>query len=437
MQHDDTPQPLYRQRWFLALAALVLLVRVAFWLLTDHILDSEENFRLVFATQPDPWRLTMVGPIHLLLLKFLTMLFARPFIVGPLLSFVCGYASFWLGTALAWRIYGNAKAAAATAIFLGFAWPLIQYSRLTKVEPIFTLALFACLWFLTAKPRRLLHLVAAGVALTLATGLRYEAWALVPVLTLSVWWRLGGRFRWREAIAFGLAAGLFPAFWLLFNAIVAGDPMESFHYIADSTFAWRIDEWTAAFLPAITVSLLLAIVLGTAVATPSWPAVVGHFLFVAVMIPVIRFGLPSSDMKYMIAPLTLWTLPAGAGVAWLLQRSKWVAPLVALLLLGFFIETSVGFRGAVRESQLPPNTDAWVAKLKQEVPARSRFGVLPSAELYRAYFQLRLGHDYKFVESTLAPEGTLGLYLGLERPGDPGCPPGTTPLRLDPWFLCK
>jgi 4-amino-4-deoxy-L-arabinose transferase-like glycosyltransferase len=73
--------------------------------------------------------------------------------------------------------------------------------------------------------------VAAGVSMTLAAMLRYEAWVLIPMLGASLYRRpalLG---------AYLVPALAFPAAWMLGNAVHHGDPLYSVH-IAEH---WQMD----------------------------------------------------------------------------------------------------------------------------------------------------------------------------------------------------
>jgi hypothetical protein len=80
-----------------------------------------------------------------------------------------------------------------------------------------------------SREGKLWHGVMAGLCLTLAAALRYEAWLMVPLLG-SVLWR-----RPKHLIYFVCTALLFPLFWLGGSALVQGDPLFSFHFQAIDT----------------------------------------------------------------------------------------------------------------------------------------------------------------------------------------------------------
>ena len=71
----------------------------------------------------------------------------------------------------------------------------------------------------------------AGIFLTLAASLRYEAWVLIPALGIILW------KRWKSFLVFLFASMLFPVFWMSGNYIQYGDPL----YGTDSAINWQIN----------------------------------------------------------------------------------------------------------------------------------------------------------------------------------------------------
>ncbi|MDP8222621.1 MAG: hypothetical protein P9L99_04620 [Candidatus Lernaella stagnicola] len=439
MVSESTPPPLVRQRCFLALAAFVFLTRLAFWLLTDHVLDGEENFRILFAIEPEPWRYSMIGPLHLMLLKIMISLFDHPLLVGPLVTFLCSFGVFWLGTALAWRLYHDEKAAAATALFLGFGPIFLRYSTLAKVEPIYTFALMLCLWFLTSHPRRVGHLLAAAGALAAATALRFESWALVPILTAVIWLRPRDMSRWLAALVFGLPAVVFPIIWLVLRYFLDGNPLDSYQLISEAgvaSFSWS--EWTRTFFPAATFAFLAAAGLGAVTRRPRWPVAFGVLLMVLVLVPVVRFGLPSYDMKYMFAPLAFLSLAAGAGVAWLGDRARprVIKHAVAVLMLVFLVESFAGFHRAMNEQQVPENAPA-VLDYVRRAPGECTVVVNSIANRYRSYFEVLARGGCRFVEPNTPSAAAAMFTLGLDKGLGMDCPASTSAVPFLPWYLCE
>ncbi len=65
-------------------------------------------------------------------------------------------------------------------------------------------------------------IVMAGLLLTLAAGIRYEAWLIILITTFYLFIK-----HFKKAILFGLLAGIFPLLWLLTNYISTGSPFTS------------------------------------------------------------------------------------------------------------------------------------------------------------------------------------------------------------------
>jgi 4-amino-4-deoxy-L-arabinose transferase-like glycosyltransferase len=76
------------------------------------------------------------------------------------------------------------------------------------------------------------HAVLAGLTLTMAGALRYEAWGLTPFFGLVLWkkWK-------KEMLLFYFTAALFPIFWMTGNYFQTGDPLYSFTWSVD----WNIN----------------------------------------------------------------------------------------------------------------------------------------------------------------------------------------------------
>lgn len=73
----------------------------------------------------------------------------------------------------------------------------------------------------------------AGVAITIAAGLRYEAWVLIACFTLII---LLHR-KWKEMIAFWLAAMIFPFFWMIVGYVYHDDIL----FGVNGAYTWNIE----------------------------------------------------------------------------------------------------------------------------------------------------------------------------------------------------
>jgi hypothetical protein len=71
----------------------------------------------------------------------------------------------------------------------------------------------------------------AGVFVTAAGALRYEAWELIPLFGLIL------LKKWRSMAVFFVAALIFPVFWTIGNYLDSGDPLYSMHWAMN----WNIN----------------------------------------------------------------------------------------------------------------------------------------------------------------------------------------------------
>jgi hypothetical protein len=437
MSHEHKPHP---RLWLAGVVLLAALVRLGFWLATDHVLDGEENFRLLFAIDPLPFNYPMVGPLHLYMLRALILLTGAPLVVGPLLSMVFGVGVVALGGLLAARLYGRWAAGLFTALLLALHWPQVQYATLAKVEPIFAFFVLAALWFITGRPRDRWRLVAAGFCLTIAGGLRYEIWVLLPVFALGAAYRPGGKFRLADALAIGVPSAVFPAFWLGFFWFFWGDPLHGFKLIADSGAGMLFypDRWIAACGGAITPAFAAAVVLGAVVRRPRWPAALGLLVWAVVTVAILRGGLPETDIKYLIAPLVLFSLAAGAGLAWLPERrhAPWGHLLLGAALLLFVAHNALALYHAAARQQEPPGFDRLESWFVDRDISPWEIASLPEADAWSGYLRLRLlARDPAALDTPR--DRPIRYFFGREDLGSRHCPSGVLPEPLPPWFICE
>ncbi len=134
--------------------------------------------------------------------------------IAALLLFLV--ARDWLGRLGGWL---------AMALFL--ANPNVLYlGSIPMTEPFFFAAFFGLLWASSraAGSGSLGWAAAAGGFALAGTMIRYEGWFLLPFAALYI-----ARTRLPAAILFGAIAGLGPAYWLLHNLWLDGDPFSFYH----------------------------------------------------------------------------------------------------------------------------------------------------------------------------------------------------------------
>jgi hypothetical protein len=199
--------------------------------------DSATRVWLAWQWLENPYVITdgVWGPLHFYMLAAMLSLWPDPVwapialhvALGSLVPVVVYYIALeWFGD---WR--------AAFIAGLAFCvYPMaIAVSVLPRSETPFVLFLGLALLFLARarRPERQLRdAILAGVALGLATMLRYEAWFLMPFLAALL------LDRPKQMVAFLIPALLHPAFWMAGNYLVHHDPFYSITWAAD----WNRDS---------------------------------------------------------------------------------------------------------------------------------------------------------------------------------------------------
>jgi len=419
---------------------LALAVRVVYLLATDHLLDGEENIRLLFALQWPAQHYPMLGPLHLALLHPLLVWTHRPLLVGPWLSLIFSLGTCGLGMRLAYLLFRREATAAWFAGFLlAVQWPLVQYATLTKVEPIFTFFFFLTLVFLAAAPRRLAHLAGAGLALTLACALRFEVWALIPLLALEAWREApAGGGRWRGALLFASTASIFPLVWMLGHWLAAGDPLFSFHLIGEQGLTWSFAVWRQAFIEALTWPVLALALLGMIVGRP-WRLTFLLLIFLALVVgSVSAIGLPPDDLKYFIAPLSLAMLPAAKGAAFLLRLlpRRWQGPTAVLLLAVVLAGNAAAVRPQLERQQTPAGLTDLENRLVELGATAWTVEGAGEFEKYLGLLQLRLYTRHPLPPPQMHRRGDLFRIIRPDREAA-DCPAGELAAQVPPWSVCR
>jgi len=114
---------------------------------------------------------------------------------------------------------------------LYLAYPVaIHYGlvAMTEIPYIFFIALaLLALSHARSENGNWKHALSAGLIITMASALRYEAWGLIPFLGLLLW------KKWKELLIFFAASSIFPVFWLIGSYLEYGDPFYSFTWSVD------------------------------------------------------------------------------------------------------------------------------------------------------------------------------------------------------------
>ena len=141
-----------------------------------------------------------------------------------------------------------------TAMLCYLANPNLMYlGSIPMTEPFFLCALFGML-YAGSRADSVGWAAVAGVFACAGTLIRYEGWFVLPFVALYI-----GRRSPVGAVVFSLIAGLGPAYWLLHNLYLEGDPLAFYRgpYSAKAIYQRAIDahmarspgdhDWVTAF----------------------------------------------------------------------------------------------------------------------------------------------------------------------------------------------
>lgn len=126
------------------------------------------------------------------------------------------------------------KGAMIASILLAFSPLLFRNSFMALSETPYLFLLACCLNAISLgiknDSNRLFLL--AGSFITLASGFRYEAWLLMPVLALVIWMKNN----FKHALLFGMAALIFPMIWMIQNYLEKGNAF----YSLQGNYDWTL-----------------------------------------------------------------------------------------------------------------------------------------------------------------------------------------------------
>jgi hypothetical protein len=190
----------------------------------------------------EPWL-----PMHFWLMAGMSMIVGEPALGARMLSLLLGTASlgiFWL---LAREVYGQSAATLSLTVFTLYSLH-IAYSTTSSSEVPYLFFMLASLlaFFIYRRSGSLAVLGLGAIALGISAGIRYEAWICIFALTLILIFmprpHAIGRF-WRtehvrEVFLFGLTAGAWPLFWLIYQWKAFGKPL----YGVTMNYQWVVEQ---------------------------------------------------------------------------------------------------------------------------------------------------------------------------------------------------
>lgn len=239
-------------------------------------------------------------PLHTYVLGLMFKVFPEyyyiPTVLNILFAVLTAIPLYWFSQREFGEKSGIAAGAIAATAFM--VYPLaFRNSLMALSDTPFALLLAASLPLLSyarAKNGTLWQAALAGLFISLAAGIRYEGWVLIPFMAVILW-----RYP-RRLLAFGAMAMVVPTLWMIGCLITHGDPLYSFNYQSQDTAATLSERGGLSVLKR-TVRLIF------------FPGVLG-------------FGL-----SFPVLGLSLW----GVAVA-LRKRSSqliWLVPFLALFLI--------------------------------------------------------------------------------------------------------
>ena len=175
------------------------------------------------------------GPLHTYMLAAALFVYPDPVVAPAILNVLLSTATAILLYLLVRDAFGRRAGGLVAAAYCFY--PVAFRNSLMAVSEVpFTFFLVLSLWLLQRAERRAARVagnasgwataLAAGLTLTLAGMLRYEAWAAIPLL--------GWQLRRRPVLlaTFAAAALAFPAIWMIGNHVHHGDALYSVHRAA-------------------------------------------------------------------------------------------------------------------------------------------------------------------------------------------------------------
>lgn len=221
-----------------ALFAVALLARLAAWPFSD-VVDADAVTRAIIGESymhyPGWYGDGVWPPLHFYLNGVATVLFGGRVPGTVLVNILLGSALAFPVFAFARRWAGDGPATAVTimAVFN----PLVFRNSLQGLSEVPFLFFSACAFNAVAAvqegttPGGTRRAALGGLFLSIACGMRYEAWLFIVPLALPL---LLAR-RWRGALAFAAFALLFPALWMLSDLRAHGNPFHGIEHLVH----WR------------------------------------------------------------------------------------------------------------------------------------------------------------------------------------------------------
>lgn len=319
-------------------------LRLFYFSQTPNLLSAENegfskiHLMLQWDQSPLPYPDTNFGPLHTILLWIPYKLTGQTVLPNRIMTLLFGMLMFWPLYRLVRRRFGPPEALASAALLAGL-YPLSVASVVTLSEVPFVFFILLGLDLideLTLRPTiRWSRLVGGALAINAACALRFEAWALLPIIGLYVLIRRG----WKEGLIFNALLAMFPLVHMYFCWRIIGHPLSFLQVSAEVT---AIN--TARKAPSFRAVMLL-LSLGK---TIGWPGLVLSVAGLVWSLRLRRLVLPALCALAMLAVLEYKSLQATIE----LDLLRYLALAVGLLALYVGVAAAALLR-AVKLSAVP------------------------------------------------------------------------------------
>jgi 4-amino-4-deoxy-L-arabinose transferase-like glycosyltransferase len=237
------------QEWSYGVLLVGALLRVVFFFFaTNNGGDALARATVTAEWLQHPtWALEFAGPhwlpLHFWMMAVFSVLVHNVMLGSRLLSLLLGTVSLWVFWCLARELYGIRAALLSLVIFTFYSLD-VGYSTTSSSEATylaFVLAALLC-FFLYRKAGSLRLLALSGTLLTIAAGVRYEAWVFIFLMGALLVLNPPDRGYFSKPhlsgiAAFACTACLWPIFWMIVQWRNDGDPLFGIHHNADSIAA--------------------------------------------------------------------------------------------------------------------------------------------------------------------------------------------------------
>lgn len=387
---DGTFSKFRERRWLLPLVLFLfaLMARLIAWPHSDVVNADAVTRALIgecYMHYPGWSGDGIWPPLHFYLNGLFTVLCGSRVIGTVLVNVLLGSALVFPVFAFVRRWSGVAVATAVTLVVM--FEPLVFRNGLQGLSEVpfffFTACAFNALSAAQSTKGRpgLTHALSAGLFLTVASGMRYEAWLLIPFLTGIL---MISR-RWKATVVFTVSAMLFPVAWMITGQMAHGNPFTGLEQLVH----WRTDMAPVeipqsellirtAFFPVSFLAslspLIVALGFGAAVWTvlrsrlgrDQWPWLLLFPIFLMIMVDKARHGELLSQHRFTMTLILLFIPYLAVGFA-LLRHIGW-SPVIAMLIAAWSFQNSF-------KQQLP----AWV------LSASSHTRFAPATNFISAY----------------------------------------------------